>query len=68
MHIQFYAQSLNASPEANNDIIYLDSEVYFFTPENSNYNSVADVSERGAASFSRALGWGIVTIFLLLWF
>ena len=25
MHIQFYAQSLNASPEANNDIMYLDS-------------------------------------------
>ena len=63
MHIQFYAQSLNASPEANNDIIYLDSEVYFFTPENSNYNSVADVEEQGAANFSRSLGWGIVTIF-----
>ena len=63
MHIQFFAQSLNASPEANNEIIYLDSPVYFFTPENTNYNSVADVEDHGSASFSRSIGWGIITIF-----
>jgi hypothetical protein len=63
MHIQFFAQSLNASPEANKEIIYVDSEVYFFTPENSNYNSIKDGKEQGSANFSRSLGWGIVTIF-----
>ena len=63
MHVQFFAQSLNGSPEANNEIIYLDSEIYFFIPENSNYNSVADAEKYGSANFSRSLGWGIVTIF-----
>ena len=63
MHIQFFAQSLNESPEANSEIIYLDSEIYFFIPENSNYNSVADAEKTGSANFSRSLGWGIVTVF-----
>ena len=61
MHIQFFAQSLNASPEAYNDIVYLDSETYFFTPSNTNFNS-ADNSP-ASASFTRSIGWGIVTIF-----
>ena len=42
MHIQYFAQSLNASPESNNQIIYLDSQIYFFTPDNTNYDSIID--------------------------
>ena len=61
MHVQFFAQSLNASPEAFNDIIYLDSETYFFTPVDNNLNPT---DKRPASpSFSRSIGWGIITIF-----
>jgi hypothetical protein len=63
MHIQFFAQSLNASPESNNQIIYLDSQIYFFTPNNTNYDSIIDSDNPGSANFSRSIGWGIITIF-----
>ena len=63
MHIQFFAQSLNASPESNNQIIYLDSQIYFFTPDNTNYDSIIDSDNPGSANFSRSIGWGIITIF-----
>jgi hypothetical protein len=64
MHIQFFAQSLNASPESNNQIIYLDSQFYFFTPNNTNYDSFIDSDNPpGSANFSRSIGWGIITIF-----
>lgn len=63
MHIQFFAQSLNASPEGNNQIKYLDSQIYFFTPDNTNYDSIIDSDNPGSANFSRSIGWGIITIF-----
>ena len=63
MHVQFFAQSLNSSPEANNEIVYLDSQIYFFTPSNTNYESAPDYTNSGTANFSRALGWGVITIF-----
>ena len=61
LHVQIFAQSLNASPNANIDIQYLDSEIYFsvndwFIDE----ESVND--EAGAANPVRAIGWGIITI------
>ena len=66
MHIQFFAQSLNASPEGNNQIIYLDSQIYFSTPDSINYDSTIDSDNQGSANFSRTIGWGFVTIFSIM--
>ena len=62
LHVQFFAQSLNQSPEANNAIIYYDSEIYFSV---DSYDSTLTTnnSNPGAANSVRSLGWGIITIF-----
>jgi len=60
LHVQIFAQSLNASPNANVDIQYLDSEIYF-----SANNWIIDEGsddEAAAANPVRAMGWGIITI------
>ena len=60
LHVQIFAQSLNASPNANVDIQYLDSEIYF-----SANNWIIDEElddEAAAANPVRAMGWGIITI------
>lgn len=63
LHVQYFAQSLNASPEANNDLVYLDSETYF-TAEISHEPATNRLdSDAGASSATRALGWGLLTIF-----
>ena len=62
LHVQFFAQSLNQSPESNNELIYYDSEIYFSV---DNYDSTLTTnnSNPGAANSVRSLGWGIITIF-----
>ncbi len=62
MHVQFFAQSLNASPEGNNEIIYLDSELYFSSNRGMNMEVVQDNDSHGSASVIRSIGWGIITI------
>jgi hypothetical protein len=60
LHVQIFAQSLNASPNANVDVQYLDSEIYF-----SANNWIIDEElddEAAAANPVRAMGWGIITI------
>ena len=60
LHVQIFAQSLNASPNANVDIQYLDSEIYF-----SANNWIVDEGlddEAATANPVRAIGWGIITI------
>ena len=63
MHVQFFAQSLNASPEGNNEIIYLDSELYFSSNRGINMEIIQDKDSHGSASVIRSIGWGIITIF-----
>ena len=62
LHVQFFAQSLNQSPEANNALIYYDSEIYF-SVDNYDNTLTTDNSNPGAANSVRSLGWGIITIF-----
>lgn len=63
LHVQYFAQSLNSSPEANNDIVYLDSQSYFYAENQLQFNDNRINSEAGSASTTRAFGWGIITIF-----
>ena len=63
MHVQFFAQSLNASPEGDNEIIYLDSELYFSANRGISTDIVQDRDGPGSASIIRSMGWGIITIF-----
>ena len=62
MHVQFFAQSLNASPEGDNEIIYLDSELYFSSNRGINIEIIQDKDSHGSASVIRSIGWGIITI------
>ena len=63
LHVQYFAQSLNSSPEANNDIVYLDSQSYFYAENQLQFNDNRINSDAGSASTTRAFGWGIITIF-----
>ena len=63
LHVQYFAQSLNSSPEANNDIVYLDSQSYFYAENQLQFNDNRINSDVGSASTTRAFGWGIITIF-----
>ena len=60
LHVQIFAQSLNASPNANIDIQYLDSEIYFSV--NDWFIDEESVDDAAAANPIRAMGWGIITI------
>ena len=62
MHVQIFAQSLNASPSANIDIQYFDSETYFSANNEQNEVVLVDDVEAGSANPVRAIGWGIITI------
>ncbi len=62
MHVQIFAQSLNASPSANVDIQYFDSETYFSAINGQNEDILVDGDEAGSANPVRAIGWGIITI------
>ena len=62
MHVQIFAQSLNASPSANVDIQYFDSETYFSAINGQNEEVLVDGDEAGSANPVRAIGWGIITI------
>ena len=62
MHVQIFAQSLNASPSANIDIQYFDSETYFSANNEQNEVVLVDDAEAGSANPVRAIGWGIITI------
>ena len=62
MHVQIFAQSLNASPNANIDIQYVDSEIYFSAKNYFLDDGLVDEGEAGAANPMRAMGWGLITI------
>tara|TARA_X000001036_G_scaffold436907_1_gene481006 strand:- start:37 stop:3225 length:3189 start_codon:yes stop_codon:yes gene_type:complete len=62
MHVQIFAQSLNASPNANNDIQYVDSEIYFSANNWIVDEGLIDEDEAGAANPMRAMGWGLITV------
>ena len=62
MHVQIFAQSLNASPNANIDIQYVDSEIYFSAKNYFVDDGLVDEGEAGAANPMRAMGWGLITI------
>ena len=61
LHVQIFAQSLNASPNANVDIQYLDSDIYF-SAKNWIVDEGSVDDEVAAANPVRAMGWGIITI------
>ena len=61
LHVQFFAQSLNGSPEANNGMVYLDSSIYFSTL-NEDYLLSNNNIAPGSSNATRALGWGLITI------
>ena len=63
LHVQYFAQSLNSSPEANNDLVYLDSKTYFTAENPHDIATSREDSDAGASSATRALGWGLITIF-----
>ena len=65
LHIQFFAKSLNQSPEAVNDIIYVDSELYFVAASAKSIAGENHNEEFGVASSARSIGWGIITIFAI---
>ena len=50
MHVQIFAQSLNASPNANTDIQYVDSEIYFSANNWIVDEGLIDEDEAGAAA------------------
>jgi len=62
MHVQIFAQSLNASPNANIDLQYFDSEIYFSANNWIVDDGSVDDDEAGAANPMRAMGWGLITI------
>jgi hypothetical protein len=62
MHVQVFAQSLNASPSANADVQYFDSETYFSAINGQSEDVLVDSDEAGSANPVRAIGWGIITI------
>jgi hypothetical protein len=62
MHVQVFAQSLNASPSANADVQYFDSETYFSAINGQSEDILVDSDEAGSANPVRAIGWGIITI------
>ena len=62
MHVQVFAQSLNASPSANVDVQYFDSDTYFSAINGQTEDVLVDGDEAGSANPVRAIGWGIITI------
>ena len=66
LHVQFFAQSLNGSPEANNDMVYLDSSVYFSTLNEDYFLSERGDVAPGSSNATRALGWGLIHTFIAI--
>ena len=62
LHVQFFAQSLNESPEGNNGMVYLDSSIYFSTLDDNYFVSDNNNIAPGSSNATRALGWGLITI------
>ncbi len=63
LHIQYFAQSLNSSPEANSHMIYFDSPIYFTSFASGELPSNTNDLALDSSNATRAIGWGLITIF-----